>query len=67
MTYSVDVSGAQGPFQVQADLRYQSISFRWADNLRRYQADETKRFVGYYDSMSAGSSVVLATAATTVR
>ncbi len=67
VTYSVDVSGAQGPIQVQADLRYQSISFRWADNLRRYQADETKRFVGYYDSMSAGSSVVLATAATTVR
>jgi hypothetical protein len=67
VTYSVDVTGAQGPFEVQADLRYQSISFRWADNLRRYTADETKRFVGYYDSMSNGSSVVLATATTSIR
>ena len=65
--YSVDVSGAQGPFEMRAELRYQSISFRWADNLRRYDAGETRRFVGYYDSMSAGSSVVLATAATMIR
>jgi hypothetical protein len=60
--YSVDVTGAQGPFQVQADLRYQSISYRWADNLRRYDAAETRRFVGYYDSMSSSSSIVIASA-----
>jgi hypothetical protein len=36
------------------------IGFRWADNLRRYKAEETTRFVGYYDSMASSSSELLA-------
>ena len=63
--YSVDLAGASGPFQIDAELRFQPISFRWADNLRGYDAAEPQRFVGYYDSMGAASSEVIAR--TTVR
>ena len=59
--YSVGVPSA-GPFTVEAELRYQSIGYRWAHNLERYDAPEPKRFVGYYNSMSADSSIVVATA-----
>jgi hypothetical protein len=58
--YAVDVDGADGPFQIDAELRFQVIGFRWADNLRRYKAEETTRFVGYYDSMASSSSELLA-------
>jgi|RhiMethySRZTD1v2_1073278.scaffolds.fasta_scaffold00329_35 hypothetical protein len=64
--YSVPVKGT-GPFVVEAELRYQPISFRWADNLRRYDAAEPRRFVSYYDAMAASSSTVLGRVTTTVR
>ena len=60
--YSVAIADATGPFSIDVELRYQPIAFRWAENLRHYEAAETRRFVGYYESMSAGSSVVVATA-----
>jgi hypothetical protein len=47
---------------VDVELRYQPISFRWAQNLRPYDAPETNRFVNWYDAMSQGSSEVLARA-----
>ena len=43
--YSVDVTNANGPFQIDAELRFQVISFRWAENLKPYRAAETIRFV----------------------
>jgi hypothetical protein len=58
--YSVDVTGAQGPFQVDAELWYQPIAYRWAANLKQYDAFEPRRFTGYYDAMSSASAVVLA-------
>ena len=60
--YSVDVSGAEGPFSVQAELWYQPISYRWAHNLEEQDADEIDRFVRYYESMSDASGTVLARA-----
>ena len=57
--YTVDVPSS-GPFTVEAELRYQSIGYRWAHNLERYDAPEPNRFVRYYNSMSAESSVVVA-------
>jgi hypothetical protein len=60
--YTVDVSGASGPFRVEAELWYQPIAYRWAQNLEAYDAMETSRFVRYYDSMSTGSGTVLARA-----
>ena len=59
--YRMPVSGA-GPYQVEVELRYQSIGYRWAHNLERYQAPEPIRFVQYYKAGAAGSSEVVATA-----
>jgi hypothetical protein len=64
--YEVDVSGAQGPFQVEAELWYQPIASRWARNLASYDSFETQRFVTYYESMSELSGVVLARSETSV-
>jgi hypothetical protein len=61
--YSVAVGDAVGPFRIEAELRYQPISYRWAENLRPYNAEEPQRFVRYYESMSSDSSVVLASTA----
>jgi hypothetical protein len=63
--YSIVVGDALGPFQIEAELIYQPISYRWASNLKAYDAFETKRFNRYYDSMSSASSVVLARATET--
>ncbi len=57
--YAIDVNPADGPFQIDAELRFQVIGFRWAENLRPYKAEETNRFVGYYESMASSSSEVL--------
>ena len=57
--YSVAVGNAQGPFQVEAELWFQPISYRWANNLRSYNAAEPQRFTRYYDSMSSGSALML--------
>ena len=62
MHYSISVLGAQGPFQVDAELWYQPTGFRWANNLRKYDAPEPKRFIGYWDSMASTSGVLVAKA-----
>jgi hypothetical protein len=67
LRYAIDTRGSSGPFSVEVELRYQPIGFRWADNLRSYaSAAEPKRFVSFYQTMSAGSSAVLAHAAGSV-
>ena len=64
--YSVAVGDGEAPFQVEAELWYQPIAYRWAMNLKPYDAPEPKRFVGYYQEMSSASAVLLVrTAATT--
>ena len=65
--YVVPVGSAQGPFEIDAELRYQPIGFRWADNLRSYDAVEPRRFVSFFDATAPGSSSVLARAVATVR
>jgi hypothetical protein len=64
--YGVDLGGARGPFNVQAELWYQPIGYRWAHNLAEEQAPEIDRFVTLYDRMAGGSATVLARAATEV-
>ena len=58
--YVVPLGDAQGPFEIEAELWYQPIGFRWAHNLAAYDAPETKRIVEYYDSMPLGTAIVLA-------
>jgi hypothetical protein len=60
VTYSIATGNAQGPFTIDAELYFQPISYRWAENLKKYDAMEPKRMVGYYESMSTGSAVVIA-------
>ena len=58
--YSVPLSNATGPFHIEAELWYQPIGFRWAHNLQRYDASETRRFLSYYTSMPAETAIVMA-------
>jgi hypothetical protein len=57
--YAVGVNAADGPFDVDVELRFQPIGYRWAHNLEGYDAQETRRFVTYYEDMSSASSVVV--------
>jgi hypothetical protein len=67
--YSVDVSRmpAGSSLRLEVELLYQPIAFRWAKNLGRYDAAETKRFGGFYDAMASESATALARASITVR
>jgi hypothetical protein len=60
--YSVALAETQGPVTVEAELMYQPVGYRWAHNLEPYatKAEEPRRFLRYYESMSASSSTVLA-------
>ena len=61
--YSVVLGAAQGPFEVAAELWYQPVGYRWANNLKPYDsAAEPRRFNTYYDSMGPSTAVVLARA-----
>ena len=65
--YSVDVGSGAGPYQIEAELRFQPIGFRWAHNLEPYDAPEPQRFVGYYESMSDSASIIVTTARAVAR
>ncbi len=63
--YSVPLGSAEGPFQIEAELWYQPIGYRWAHNLEPYDAAEPKRFVSWYNAMSTETATVLAKAEVT--
>jgi hypothetical protein len=60
VNYSVPVSDTVGPFHMTVELLYQPIGYRWAHNLEGYKANEARRFLGYYDSMSSAATAILA-------
>ena len=49
--YAVDIGSAAGPLTVKIELLYQTISFRWADNLREKDTYEIQRFLRYMDTV----------------
>lgn len=57
--YRVDLAKRTGPFSVGVELWYQSVAYRWAQNLKIYTAAETQRFASYYDQMAPNSAVRL--------
>ena len=64
--YSVAVDKEKGPFKIDAELWYQPIGFRWANNLKPYDhADEPRRFNAYYDSMTQATAELLGRASLT--
>jgi hypothetical protein len=65
LRYSVDHGGAAGPFEIEAQLWYQPIGYRWAQNLKAYDAHEIQRFSGYFESAGAATATLLATAVAT--
>jgi len=65
--YAVLAAGGAGPYTVTVKLWFQPIGFRWAENLRPYDAPEPRRFVRYFESMAAASAVVVAESRTVIR
>ena len=63
--YAVTMGQAAGPFRLEAELWFQPIGYRWAQNLRRFNAFEPTRFVGYFEAAAPLSGVVIARAAAT--
>jgi hypothetical protein len=61
--YRVALPAGTGRVVVEVELLYQSIGYRWAENLRGYAAEETQRFTRYYTANAAASAVRLAGAA----
>ncbi len=58
--YTVPVDPDLGPFTLEAELWFQPIGYRWAENLAGYDATETRRFVRYYREMAHASAMVIA-------
>jgi len=44
LTYQVQTNGASGPFTVQVEMLYQSVSYRWALNVLDSQTQEAQTF-----------------------
>ncbi len=65
--YTITTGGMTGPFNVIVRLWFQPIGYRWAENLRAYDAPEPKRFLRYYDSMASASAMVIAETRAIVR
>jgi hypothetical protein len=49
--YAIELGNAGGPFTVTVELLYQSVGYRWAQNLRRHEAPEPARFLDYYKAV----------------
>jgi hypothetical protein len=45
--YQIDLGTAKGPFTVEFELLYQSIGYRWVENVRSYRGAEISRFLEY--------------------
>jgi hypothetical protein len=60
--YTIDLGSTTGAVTLTAELWFQPIAYRWADNLSDYRSAETDRFVGYYRENAAGSAIVVGSA-----
>jgi hypothetical protein len=60
LEYSVAVEADNGPFEIEVELLFQPIGFRWASNLKTYPASETQRFTSQFESTSHASAVTIA-------
>jgi hypothetical protein len=51
LALAIDLGAAQGPLTLRVELLYQSIAYRWADNLRKQASAEAQAFAGFYAAM----------------
>ena len=63
--YAVAIGDSDGPLSITVELMFQTVGYRWAENLRAYDAEEPQRFVRYYEESAGNSAVTLASASTT--
>jgi hypothetical protein len=59
IAYRIPIDASAGPLHVRAELWYQPIAYRWAQNLREQDAAEIERFTRYYEAMSRHSGIML--------
>ena len=64
--YAVNTGKAASPLHITAELLYQPIGYRWAQNLAPYKAAEPAQFSKYFSESAAKSAVSLAHADATV-
>jgi len=62
VTYEVGLRSTSGPYAVDAELWYEPIGFRWANNLKPYDEPEPRRFVEQYGAMSGRTAVKVVSA-----
>ncbi len=63
ITYQIELRTAPPrPYHIAAELWYEPIGYRWAQNLAHYDAPEPRRFGQQYDSLSAVAAARLASA-----
>jgi len=65
--YVVSRQGHQGPFRIVAELWYQPIGFRWAENLADTPSPESRKFLTMYRPLSPFSATRLASARAVAR
>ena len=58
--YAIPFGAAHGSLTITAELLYQPIGWRWAQNLKGYDAPEPRRFVRYFDGLHGATATVLA-------
>jgi hypothetical protein len=61
LQFLVDLGNTDGPYTVTVELLYQSISYRWIENLRSLQAVEIVDFLRAFDESSLPPVVIGAT------
>jgi nitrate/TMAO reductase-like tetraheme cytochrome c subunit len=57
--YDIPVVRSDGPYQIQVELYYQPIGYRWAKNLEDKPSEEAARFTAYYKMFSKSSTATL--------
>ena len=65
--YAVNVGATNGPFQVEVEVWYQPIGYRWAQNLGEYDTPESAQFMGFFEGVSSASGALLARAERTIQ
>jgi hypothetical protein len=64
VTYQIDINQASGTLTAHVELLYQSVGYRWAENLRNYSTMETEQFFTMYDAFDNVPVVVAETVQT---
>jgi hypothetical protein len=56
--YAFDLGESSGPYTLTIELLYQSIGYRWVENLDAFSATEVERFLGNYNAVPNNPVVI---------